>query len=231
MGVTALASDMAAGMRCEALVGRDDELALINRFLEHLVEGDSVDPASRVASAANVGANVTGDLPNADALRTRAHGTDTEVSGSLEAASAAALMLLVTDGDIDAAGRLLRHAIEPAMEDHDEPICGDAVRTLTGICVSGARADLWEALGRLIDRCPDRIPPAGVMHATIALDPVRCPASVLAGVGRRHPGAGTRGGFGRGRCASPERRCSSIACRRAVRLCNASRATSLPPVR
>jgi DNA-binding CsgD family transcriptional regulator len=179
MGVTALASDMAAGMRCEALVGRDDELALINRFLEHLVEGDSVDSACRVASAAYVGANVTGDLPNADALRTRAHGTDTEGSGSLEAASAAALMLLVTDGDIDAAGRLLRQAIEPAIEGHDEPICGDAVRTLAHICVSGARADLWEALGRLIDCCSDRIPPAAVMHATIALDPVRCPAPVL----------------------------------------------------
>ena len=70
------------------------------------------DQSRRLADAAYIGADVTGDLRSVSRLLAAARRADPELSESLPAAVAASYFLLNSDGDVDAAHRLLAGAIE-----------------------------------------------------------------------------------------------------------------------
>ncbi len=93
----------------------------------------------RLALAAYLGADVTGDLRNVPQLLEDAHRADPERAGSLVAAVAASSHLLNGDGDVDTAHRLLVGAIEmqPGPYDADDTILIEALYTLLLVCFFG----------------------------------------------------------------------------------------------
>jgi DNA-binding CsgD family transcriptional regulator len=164
----------------EATIGSDEEVASLLEHAAHRVlrRGDAVgavaallraadlspqgaNRAQRLAEAAHVGADVTGDLRNVSRWLVDARRADPERGGSLQAAAAAAYVLLNGEGDVDTAHRLLVGAIETqaAGYDADDHPLTEALHALLMVCYfGGSRPDLWapfhEAVGRLRPRPP-----------------------------------------------------------------------------
>src|SRR4029077_3236875 len=74
------------------------------------------DRGRRLAEAAFIGADVSGELSSVSALLADAGRASAEDGPSLEEAAAAAFLLLVGDGDVDTAHTLLVSAIEHRVE-------------------------------------------------------------------------------------------------------------------
>src|SRR5206468_7681473 len=106
---------------------------------------------------------------------------DPDSAGSLQAAVAAAYLLLNGDGDgdVDTAHRLLVGAIRAKGDDASDTVLEEALATLLQVCVFGGRGELWEpcsdALARLT---PDAHGPLHLMYKTLA-DPARTAAAAL----------------------------------------------------
>ena len=142
---------------------RGDSVGAITELLRsaHLTPAAS-DRSERLAGAAYVGGSVTGDLQSIQELLDEARRTDPERGGSLSGAVAGAYLLLNSHGDIDAAHRLLRSAIEElpdrAFDPHYQTLV-EALYTLVLVCFFGGRAELWEpfqtALGRMKPKPPE----------------------------------------------------------------------------
>lgn len=102
--------------------------------------------ARRLAKAAYLGANLTGDLRDVprllDDARHAAPGQD-----SLAAAIAASAYLLNGSGDIDTAHRLLVGAIDLQLEPYEptDATLAEAMHTLLLMCFFGGRPELWAA--------------------------------------------------------------------------------------
>ncbi|WP_331772810.1 AAA family ATPase (plasmid) [Embleya sp. NBC_00888] len=100
--------------------------------------------ARRLAKAAYLGANLTGDLRDVprllDDARHAAPGQD-----SLAAAIAASAYLLNGSGDIDTAHRLLVGAIDLQLEPYEptDATLAEAMHTLLLMCFFGGRPELW----------------------------------------------------------------------------------------
>jgi DNA-binding CsgD family transcriptional regulator len=164
----------------EAAVGPDEEVAGLLEQVADLTlrRGDAVgaiaallraaelspggeERSRRLALAAYLGADVTGDLRNVPQLLEDAHRADPERAGSLVAAVAASSHLLNGDGDVDTAHRLLVGAIEmqPGPYDADDTILIEALYTLLLVCFFGGRAELWApfetALGQVRPHVPE----------------------------------------------------------------------------
>jgi DNA-binding CsgD family transcriptional regulator len=133
----------------------------------------------RLAEAAYLAADVTGELRTAVALLVEARRADPAVRGSLRAAVAAAYLSLNADGDVGTAHRLLVDAIQGvrAGAEADELTLTEAVHTLLEVCLYGAWAELWPAFHDAIARLPSPLPPmlrllvgvlAGFAHLTAA---------------------------------------------------------------
>jgi DNA-binding CsgD family transcriptional regulator len=139
------------------------------------------DQSRRLADAAYVGADVTGDLRSVSQLLAAARRADPEPSESLSAAVAASYFLLNGDGDVDAAPRLLAGAIEdyPGERDPGQETLPEALNTLLMVCMFGGRAELWEPFHAAIAR----LTPNGAQLLSLASrtlsDPVRMAAPVL----------------------------------------------------
>jgi DNA-binding CsgD family transcriptional regulator len=184
----------------EAAIGPDEHVA---RVLEHLAgqvlrRGDAVgavaallrsadmsplaaDRSRRTAAAAYVGADVTGDLRSVSQLLAEARRADPGLSGSLQAAVAAAYLLLNSDGDIDTAHRLLAGAIgsvagRPQVGDD---ALEDALYTLLLVCVFSGRAGMWDAFHDALARLAPRVSPDMNLLSRIAADPARTAAAAL----------------------------------------------------
>lgn len=136
----------------------------------------SPDPAvrsRRMAHAAYIGADVTGDLRHLEQLLDDAR-RDPELSGSLGTAVAAAYLLLNRDSDVDTAHRLLVGALQSRAGPFDaaDDILVEALHTLLMICFFGGRVELWEpfdrALGRLTPSPPELL---AILSGTFA-DPL-----------------------------------------------------------
>ena len=135
----------------------------------------------RLAEAAYMGADVTGELRTASQLVADARLADPDLSGSLQAAATAAYVLINGDGDFDTAHRLLAGTIgslagRPGVSDD---VLGEALYTLMLLCVFGGRAELWvpfnDALARLT---PNAHTPLYLIYKIIA-DPVHTAAAAL----------------------------------------------------
>jgi DNA-binding CsgD family transcriptional regulator len=133
------------------------------------------DRARRLADAAYVSANVTGDLRRAETLLAGA-----DLTASVETATAASCVLLHGDGDVAAAHRVLLRAIETADgRDVSLTAAEGALRTLLLVCHFGGRAELWEPLDRyLLNFGPD-LPASLSLSATLVADPARSPRAAL----------------------------------------------------
>ncbi|WP_406120095.1 AAA family ATPase [Streptomyces sp. NBC_00989] len=164
----------------DAAVGPDDEVAALLHEVAYgtLRRGDAVGAittllraselsgtgtakARRLAEAACLGANITGDLRNVRALLDNAGHADPSGVGSLAAATAAASRLLNGEGDVDTAHRLLIGAIETHVWPEDgesaEDIFREALNTLLMVCFYGGRPELWHSFEDVVKR---RRPPA-----------------------------------------------------------------------
>jgi DNA-binding CsgD family transcriptional regulator len=179
----------------EASIEPDDEVAaLLERSAgEALKRGDAItavtaltrsaylspqgaDRARRLAEAAYIGADVTGDVRLVPQLLAEARRADPEHHDSLQAATAAASMLLNSDGDIDTAHRLLAGAIESQLgqPDVDLPAVTEALQMLLIICwFAGPRPELWEPFNGAIERLKSTLPVPLSLGAEIFADPAR----------------------------------------------------------
>ncbi|WP_433781324.1 LuxR C-terminal-related transcriptional regulator [Actinomycetospora sp. CA-101289] len=123
----------------------------------------------RVARAASLAAEVTGDLqPARDLL-----GEDPRC---LDVALATARLLLHGDGDVDAAHRLLVRALETDTAADDDTV-GEALHTLSTVCAVAARPELWAVPRRGTPATPsatsrDDADPRRVVRAALAASEV-----------------------------------------------------------
>ncbi|MFZ3467983.1 AAA family ATPase [Streptomyces sp. 4.24] len=136
----------------------------------------------RLAEAACLSANVTGDLRGVRVLLAEVAAVDPQAGTTPAAAAAAAGELLNCDGDAAGAHRLLVGALTG---DAGRPPAGDvmvreALHTLTTACFFGGRQELWHSLDTVLARFgpvgPDPLLP--VLRGTLG-DPVRTALPVL----------------------------------------------------
>ena len=134
----------------------------------------------RLAHAAYLGANVTGDLGMAAPLLDEAE-VEADPDAALTVTLAAAAQLLNQNGDLDTTYRLLVNAIEmrrgPFRADNE--ILVETLHTLLLICYFGGRPELWESLDSALARL-DPAPPLDLRLLRSALgDPARRAVDVL----------------------------------------------------
>lgn len=183
----------------EATIEPDEEVAALLEHAAHailqrggsdgavaaLIRASDLSPAARdrarrLADAAYISANVTGDLRHAEALLADARHADPARTSSAETAIATSFVLLNGDGDITTAHRLLLGAIETADGRDISPVTAEeALRTLVLVCHFGGRAELWESLDRHLINFGPELPASLYLSATLAADPARSPRSAL----------------------------------------------------
>jgi DNA-binding CsgD family transcriptional regulator len=142
---------------------------------------DRVEHARRLAEAAYVGADVAGGLRNISQLLGEIRDFDPDLSSSLQAAVAAAFLLLDGDGNVEAAHRLLVGAVEQAGQGEgiDQAALHEALFTLVRVCFFGGRAELWEPVHRAVERLGPKLPLATELCAATTSDPLRTPTDEL----------------------------------------------------
>jgi DNA-binding CsgD family transcriptional regulator len=140
-----------------------------------------VERGRRVAQAAYIGADVTGDLGHVTHLLDEAKQADPDLSLTLGAALAGAYLLLNSDGDVDTAHRLLVAALETYSRPYD-PGDGTIVAALTvllAVCNFAGRPELWDPFHAALARF-DPGPPADLwLLSQTYPDPVRTAAPIL----------------------------------------------------
>lgn len=178
----------------EAAVEPDEQVAGLLEQVAHLTlrRGDAVgaiaallraaelsprgaERSRRLAEAAYLGADVTGDLRNVPQLLEDARRADPERAGSLAAAVAASSHLLNGDGDVDTAHRLLVGAIEmkAGPYDADDNILIEALHTLLLVCFFGGRSELWEPFDTAIGQVRPHVPEILAVLSKTFPDPAR----------------------------------------------------------
>ena len=127
----------------------------------------------RMAHAAYLGANVTGDLGMAPQLLDEA-AIEADPDASLTVTLAAAAQLLNADGDLDTTYRLLVNAIEMCRGPFraDNQILVETLHTLLLICFFGGRPELWEPF----DTAMARLEPAPPLDLRLISHTLRDPA-------------------------------------------------------
>lgn len=129
------------------------------------------DRARRLAEAAYLGADVTGDLRRAAQLLADAHEADPEFRHTLQAAATAAIVLINGEGDVDTAHRLLAGAIESTKAPGDVAL-EEALHTLTLVCFFGSGAEMWRPFYRALERFTGPVPTALWLSGRSFADPL-----------------------------------------------------------
>jgi DNA-binding CsgD family transcriptional regulator len=184
----------------EAAVGSDEHVAVLLEQAAHRIlrRGDAVgavaaltraaelsppgaDRSRRLAEAALMGADVTGELHTASQLVADARMADPDPRGSLEAAVAAAYVLINGEGDFDTAHRLLAGTIGSAagLAEVSDDALGEALYTLMSLCIFGGRAELWAPFHDALARLTPDVHPILYLIYRIVADPVRTAAPAL----------------------------------------------------
>ncbi|MET7571697.1 AAA family ATPase [Streptomyces sp. NPDC005492] len=136
----------------------------------------------RIAEAAYLGADLTGDLRDVPRLLEEARLADGGRAGPLVAAVAAAHHILLSgEGDLDTAHRLLVGAIEMQHQPYDatDATMIDALYTLAWLCQSSQRAELWKPLHRALDLLKPEVPDQLALTVGTMADPARTAAPAL----------------------------------------------------
>ena len=144
-------------------------IAALTRAAELSPRGE--DRARRLAEAAYLGADVTGDLRRAAQLLADAHEADPEFRHTLQAAATAAIVLINGEGDVDTAHRLLAGAIESTKAPGDIAL-EEALHTLTLVCFFGSSAEMWQPFYRALDRFTGPVPTALWLNGRTFADPL-----------------------------------------------------------
>ncbi|MCX5242726.1 LuxR C-terminal-related transcriptional regulator [Streptomyces prunicolor] len=130
----------------------------------------------RIAEAAYLGADLTGDLRDVPRLLEEARLADGGRAGPLVAAVAAAHHILLSgEGDLDTAHRLLVGAIDMQHQPYDatDPTMIDALYTLAWLCQSSQRTELWKPLHRALGLLKPEIPDQLALTVGTMADPAR----------------------------------------------------------
>ncbi|MCX4909298.1 AAA family ATPase [Streptomyces sp. NBC_00878] len=130
----------------------------------------------RIAEAAYLGADLTGDLRDVPRLLEEARLADGGRAGPLVAAVAAAHHILLSgEGDLDTAHRLLVGAIEMQHQPYDatDATMNDALYTLAWLCQNSQRPELWEPLHRALSLLKPEIPDQLALTLSTMADPAR----------------------------------------------------------
>ncbi|WP_199438875.1 ATP-binding protein [Umezawaea beigongshangensis] len=135
----------------------------------------SADRGRRLAEAAYVGAEANGAVADAEVLLTDARRAAPDSAGSLYAASAAALLVINGDGELNTAHRLLVSAIETGGHDHgaDDPALVEAVHTLLLLCWHGSTPEHWKPFFSVLRRLRPQPPDVLALARDSVADPVR----------------------------------------------------------
>ena len=141
------------------------------------------DASRRLADAAYVGADVTGELGTASRLLADARQADPEMGEgqSLHAAIASAFLLLNSDGEVDTAHQLLVAAIEGAASrpERDDEGLIEALYTLSLVCHFGGRAELWDPFHATVAGLGAALPTVVRLLAHTYADPLSVPTPLL----------------------------------------------------
>ncbi len=129
----------------------------------------------RLAEAAYIGADVTGELRNASQLLADAHHADPEFTASLQAAATAAFVLINGEGDVQTAHRLLVGAIESAQRVNATAL-EEALNTLSLVCFFSGRAEPWASFYDGLARLEPNVPRTLHLISTCFADPMRTAA-------------------------------------------------------
>jgi DNA-binding CsgD family transcriptional regulator len=138
------------------------------------------DRGRRLAEAAFIGAEATGQLGSVSTLLADACQSDPALIGSLHAAAAAVYLLLMSDdGDIATAHQLLVGAIQTADHGYDTHDGGliEAMHTLALVCWVGGRPELWEPFYDALARLKPGPPGVLSVLAKTLPDPARTAAA------------------------------------------------------
>ena len=137
--------------------------------------------ARRLAEAAYIGADATGQFRSASELLEGARLADPELMGSLHFAAAAVFLIINGDGDIDTAHRLLVGAVEAGTHGYDaqDGALIDALHLLLLLCFFSGRAELWDPLYATLRRLRPEPPALLSVAAKTFSDPVRSAAGAL----------------------------------------------------
>ncbi len=137
----------------------------------------------RLAGAAFIGADVTGQLAHMSMLLTDGGRPDHDSAQSLAAAAAGAYLLLNEDGDVDTSHRLLVSAIEEhrglgrdraaGQSDPDDPALIEALHTLLLICFFSGRAEAWLPFHAAVRALGPKAPDTLTLAAATFADPAR----------------------------------------------------------
>ena len=131
----------------------------------------TVEKSRRLAAAAYIGADVTGELQRASRVLADSRA---ELRGSLQAAVTASHLLLNSDGDVDTAHRLLVGALEhrATPDDVRSGTFAEALYTLMLVCYFGGRAALWRPFYSALDS-ESELPDSVQLSARTLADPAR----------------------------------------------------------
>lgn len=184
----------------EAAVGPDETVAAMLQTVAHanLQRGDAVgavthlrraaelspsgsDRSSRLAEAAYLGAIVLGDLREVPRRLDAVRSADPVSGGGLEGAVAGAYALIIGEGDVDSAHRLLVTAIE-ALDDPGDAHYRALIEALYNLlitCFYSGRAELWKPFHLAMDRLRPRPPSLlSILRETFG-DPAHASRSTL----------------------------------------------------
>jgi len=139
------------------------------------------DRARRLAQGAWQGARM-GEFRTGSRMLAVARQTDPAFTGSLADAAAAALLLMIGDGDIATAHRLLVEALQahPNPWDAEDGALIEALHTLSVTCIFGGQAKLWKPFHEAVSRLTPHAPLDLLLTHTVSADPARATASSLA---------------------------------------------------
>ena len=184
----------------EACIEPDDEVAALLEQAAHLItaRGNAVgavaaliraadlsprssDRARRLAEAAYLGADATGDLRGVSELLENARQADPDLTGSLHSAAAAVHLTINGGGDIDTAHRLLVGAIESGTHQYDAKDAAliEAFHLLLLLCFYSGRAELWAPFYSALARLRPEPPPLLSVASKTFSDPARSGAAAL----------------------------------------------------
>ncbi len=127
-------------------LGRGDALTAVESLVRAAsLSETNADRTRRIAQAAWLGSEVTGNLSAVAEMLAAARVADPDFRTGLAAAAAAASALLNSDGDVDTAHRLLVSAVEnyAHRQAADDRVLIDALTTLNLICWYGGHEELW----------------------------------------------------------------------------------------
>ena len=175
--------DIAALLEAAAhrILRRGDAVGAVTALLRAAeLSPDGADRSCRLALAAYIGADVTGDLRRAPQLLAAARRADPDLDKSLQAAVTAAFVLINGDGDVDTAHRLVLDAIEnQTVGRASRTAMEEALHTMLRVCYFGGRAELWEPFYGALARLGPPVPTDLYLSAKTLSDPVRLAAPVL----------------------------------------------------